>query len=182
MPWLFWVSGELCPPAATEAEQSSAAGGMEVLPVMPAAFPSCFCWCLGKRGGCLRSVLGTAGGDAAEPPHPGPVVPDPSSACLRRGPHRCKYERDHDGGYPPVLRKGPFHQAGRPLEAERLFASLEGNRGAPCPCRAWRDLGGWWDDVNWSCSAEMFLSNEYKDAGSVALRCLGENRWSQGLF
>lgn len=105
---------------------------------MPAAFP--FCWRLGKRGGCLHSVLGTAGRGAAEPPIQDQRILTPSSACLRRGPHRCKYERDHDGGYPPVLRKGPFHQAGRPLEAERLLASLEGNWGALAPA----GRGGSW--------------------------------------
>lgn len=89
------------------------------------------CW--GQRAGMQQSAAPSRHRAA-----PGPqrflTSSSASPRCLHRGPHRCKYERDHDGRYPPVLLKRPFHQAGRPLEAERLLASLEGKRGAGEPC------------------------------------------------
>lgn len=67
MPQPGWVSdGEPHPTAATKAEQNPAAEEMEMLKVMPGPFPNRFYWCLGKRRGCLHSVLGIKGRDAAE--------------------------------------------------------------------------------------------------------------------
>ena len=98
MPQLVWVSdGELHPTAATKAEQSQAAREMEVLQVMPAVFPNHSYWCLGKRRGCLHSVLVVEGRDAAERcPEQAPsrprttAVPDPllcfSPAVSAEGP------------------------------------------------------------------------------------------------